>query len=82
MMDSRRDREQTLALSTRDPTHPCVGIRRVGNTVLKVPVIARIGELTERVVRRDCIASPTAHSHAQQLQVSCICGEVDAVDVV
>lgn len=75
----RRDSQKSVRASTLDPFDPVV--RLVREPVFKVPVIASVGEIAERIVSSDSITTPTRDCNAEVLNVTGASRKVDTIDI-
>jgi len=62
------------------PPNPIIRTPLIAHPVLKVPIIPRVGEAIERVIRSHSIPTPARDGDTEMLDVACGGGEVDAID--
>lgn len=77
----RRNGQDGIRASTADPLQPRVGSTGVHHAILKVPIVAGVGEVAVRVVRSHGVSAPSRDTNAEVFDVRGVSGEVDPVNV-
>lgn len=77
----RWNSKQGVGSGTCDPSHPSIGGSVIAIPIFEVPIISGVRKIAKRVVRCDCVSSPTRNGDAKMLNVTGIGREVDTVNM-